>query len=96
MSLWIPLTRTLPHDYEVIDVQLRNGSIVQHLAIDAAGIILGKVVGGHDGLDQSPLTFKQEEIQAYRFRAGLAARLGLAKWHHFDQYSSTNERDRQR
>ena len=80
MSLRIPLSKELSHKYETVDVRLRDGSIVEDLAIDASGLILGKVVGGHDGLDESPLPFKQEDIEAYRFRAGLAARLGLAKW----------------
>jgi hypothetical protein len=80
MNLRLPIDKTLPHNYEAVDVRLRDGSIVENLAIDASGLILGKVVGGHDGLDESPLPFKQEDIEAYRLRAGLAARLGLTKW----------------
>ena len=85
MSLRIPIGKALSHEYEAVDVQLRDGSVVENLAIDASGLILGKVVGGQDGLDESPLPFKQEDIEAYRFRAGLAARLGLAKWQRLEQ-----------
>jgi hypothetical protein len=80
MSLRIPISKARLHKYEIVDVQLRDGSIVENLAIDAFGLILGKVVGGHAGLDEAPLPFDQQDIAAYRFRAGLAARLGLAKW----------------
>ena len=85
MSLRIPVRKALSHKYEAVDVQLRDGSVVENLAIDASGLILGKVVGGQDGLDESPLPFKQEDIKAYRLRAGLVAWLGLAKWQRLEQ-----------
>ncbi len=85
MSLRIPLEKVLRHKYTAVDLQLRNGSVVENLAIDASGLILGKVVGGHDGIDGSPLPFGQKDIEAYRFRAGLAARLGVAKWRRVKQ-----------
>ncbi len=80
MSLRIPISRTRPHKYETVDVRLNSGSVLENLAIDSSGLILGKVVGGHTGLDESTLPFEQKDIEAYRFRAGFAARLGLAKW----------------
>ncbi len=85
MSLRVPIDKRPSHEYAAVDVRLRDGSIVENLAIDASGLVLGKVVGGHDGLDESPLPFKQEDIEAYRFRAGLAARLGLAMWQRLEQ-----------
>lgn len=84
MSLRIPISKALPYNFEAVDVLLRDGSVVEKLAIDASGLILGKIVGGQDGLDESPLPFKQEDIEAFRFRAGLRARLGLAKWQRLD------------
>ena len=80
MSLRLPIEKGLPHKYVAVDLQLRDGSVVENLAIDGSGLLLGKVVGGQDGIDQSPLPFKQGDIQAYRLRTGLAARLGVAKW----------------
>jgi len=80
MNLRVPIDKPLSHEYESVDIELRDGSVVEKLAIDSSGLILGKVVGGHDGLDESPLPFNQEDIRAFRFRAGLAARIGLAKW----------------
>ena len=85
MSLHIRLGKALSQKFGTVDVLLRDGSVVENLAIDSSGLILGKVVGGHDGLDESPQPFKQEEIKAFRFRSGLAARFGLAKWQHMDQ-----------
>lgn len=84
MSLRIPLTSGLPHKFAGIDVRLRNGTIIENLAIDASGLILGKIVGGHDGIDDRPLPFQQEEIEAYRLQGGLKARLGLNKWHRIE------------
>lgn len=80
MNLRIPLDRVLPHKYAAVDLQLHDGSVVENVAIDAAGRILGKVVGGQDGIDESPFPFSQEDISAYRFQIGLAARLGIARW----------------
>ena len=80
MRLRIPIGQPLSHKYEVVDVRLQDGSIVENLVIDSFGLILGKNVGGHDGVDESTLPFEQEDMGAYRFRAGLASRLGLAKW----------------
>ena len=90
MSLRIPISKALSRKYEAVDVQLRDGSVVEKLAIDASGVILGKVVGGQDGLDESPLPFKQEDIEAYRFRSGLTAQLGLAKWQRLEQRADAN------
>jgi len=75
----VPLDQALSHRCTAIDLQLRDRSIVENLAIDADGIVLGKIVGGHDGVDETPLPFKQENIMRYRFRA-LAAQFGTAKW----------------
>ncbi len=80
MNLQIPLSRPLSHIFETVDVQLRDGSVVENLVVDANGVILGIAVGGQDGVDNSALPFKQDDIQAYRFRAGLGARLGMAQW----------------
>jgi hypothetical protein len=80
MTLRIPLAGPLRAEYVAVDVRLRDGSIVENLAIDSTGLILGKIVGGHDGVDGSPLPFKQEDMGDYRFRAGLASWFGLAKW----------------
>jgi hypothetical protein len=66
--------------YEAVDLQLRDGSVVENLAIDASGIILGKIVDGQDGIDESPLPFKQEDTRVFRFRAALGARLGMTHW----------------
>lgn len=85
MTLRIPIKKSLARKYESVDVLLRDGSIVEKLAIDGNGLVLGKIVGGHDGIDESPLPFKQEEIKAYRFRAGLAAVFGVAKWNPLEQ-----------
>ena len=85
MSLHVPLEARLPHKYEAVDLRLRDGTVFENLAVDAVGSILGKVVGGQDGLDERPLPFKQEDVIAYRRRAGLAARFGLARWHRLAQ-----------
>jgi hypothetical protein len=90
MNLRIPINKALSRKYKTVDVLLCNGSVVQKLAIDASGIILGKVVGGQDGLDESPLPFKQGDIEAYRFRSGLRARFGLAKWQPLKQRTDAN------
>jgi hypothetical protein len=81
MSLRVPIHKPLSHKYEAVDVRLGGGRIGENLAINSYGFIIGSIVGGHDGLDESPLPFKQENIEAHRFRAGLAGRLGPAKWH---------------
>lgn len=83
MSLRIPLERISPDQFAAVDLQLLDGSVVENVAVDASGLVLGKVVGGQDGIDESPLPFKQEDIRAYRLRAGIMARLGLAKWRWF-------------
>ena len=83
MTLRIPIEKPLTHRYEGVDILLRDGSIVENLAIDSDGLVLGKIVGGQDGIDESPFPFKQEEIKAYRFRAGLAGVFGVAKWKPF-------------
>jgi hypothetical protein len=80
MNLQIPLKKRLPHKFNAIDIKLRDGSVVENVAIDASGIILGKIVGGQDGIDDSPLPFRQGDIGAFRFRAGLGSRLGMARW----------------
>jgi hypothetical protein len=85
VTLRIPIKKVLAHQYEAVDVLLRDGSIVENLAIDRNGLVLGKIVGGQDGINESPLPFKQEEIKAYRFRAGLAAAFGAAKWKPLEQ-----------
>jgi hypothetical protein len=77
----IPIQKTLAYKYTAIDLQLRDRSIVENFAVDRNGFILGKILGGRDRIDESPLPFQQEDIQAYRYRAGLAARLGIARWH---------------
>ena len=57
MSLRIPINNVFQRRHQSVDLQLRDGSVVENLAIDASGFILGKVVGGHDGIDESPLPF---------------------------------------
>lgn len=79
MNLRLPIGKVLSHKCEAVDVRLRDGSVVENPASNASGLILGSVVGGHYSLDESPLPFKQWDVEAYRFRAGLAAPLGLAK-----------------
>jgi hypothetical protein len=85
MNLRIPIEKALAHKFAAVDLLLRDGSVIENLAVDASGQILGKVVGGQDGVDESPLPFGQQDIQAYRFRAGLAARLGIAKWRQLER-----------
>lgn len=82
MSLRIPINKSLHHQFETVDLLLSDGSTVENLAIDQSGALLGKVVGGHDGLDESPFPFKKNDIIAYRVCAGIAARLGLSKWNY--------------
>ena len=82
MKLRIPINRSLSHQFEAVDLLLSNGSTVENIAIDQSGTLLGKIVGGHDGLDESPFSFDLNHIVAYRFCAGIAARLGMAKWNY--------------
>lgn len=75
----IPIKKPIHEKAIVVDLKLRDGLVVDRIAIDANGEILGKVVGGQAGLDESPLPFCQDDVIAYR-RRGLAARLGIAPW----------------
>jgi len=76
----VSLKKPLKEKTIVVDLKLQDDSIVERIAVDTNGEIMGKVIGGHDGLDESPLPFRQEDIIAYR-RRGLAAKIGMAKWH---------------
>ena len=80
-KLRLHLAAKHPHRSSAVDVRLRDGTIVENLAVDETGLILGKVVGGQDGIDPRPLPFRQEEIEAYRRLGGFfATRFGLTKW----------------
>ena len=80
MNLRIFLDKAWPHKFVAIDLRLRDGSVIENLAVNSDGFILGKIIGGQDGIDESPLSFKQEDIQAFRLRSGLLARLRIATW----------------
>ena len=62
----------------IIDIKLIDGSIRRNYFINNKGIIQGKIVGGHDGIDTT-IDFKPEEIQAIR-ETGALSSLGLKKW----------------
>lgn len=80
MSMRVPILNHNSRNYSAVDVRLRDGSVLENIAIDGTGMILGRIIGGQDGLDERPLPFNQEEVAAYRLRAGFAARFGMAKW----------------
>ena len=80
MTIRIPLFTKLSNQFECVDLLFSNGSIIENIAIDHSGLLLGTVAGGHDGLDESPFPFTLNDIVAYRRCASITARLGLSKW----------------
>ena len=70
MNLQIPLARKLPYKFEGVDILLRDGAIVENIAVDSEGNLLGRIVGGHDGIGESSIDFEQDDVVAYRFRRG--------------------------
>jgi hypothetical protein len=77
----LPLTKTLTgQEFCVVDIRLKSGEIVKYLLLDRDGFLVGRVVGGHTGVDYSPLPFNSADVDSFR-RRGWAARFGMAKWH---------------
>lgn len=76
----LPLTQMdTGKDCAVVDIRLRSGEIVPHVLLDKDGYAVGHIVGGHTGVDETPLAFGQKEIQSFK-RRGWAAKLGFGKW----------------
>jgi hypothetical protein len=76
----LPLTQAeTGKDYAVVDVRLKSGEIVQYVLLDKDGYAVGRVVGGHTGVDESPLGFEQKDVDSFK-RRSWAAKFGFAKW----------------
>ncbi len=76
--LWEKLKDHCQHKDLIIDIKLMDGSIRKNYLVNKKGIIQGKIVGGHDGIDLA-MDFKTEDIQAIR-ETGVLSALGMKKW----------------
>lgn len=77
----LPLTKELTgQEFSVVDIRLKSGEIVKYLLLDRDGFLLGRVVGGHTGVDYAPFPFTSADVDSFR-RRGWAAKFGIAKWH---------------
>jgi hypothetical protein len=80
-KIQLPLNKTLTgQEFSVVDIRLKSGEIVKYLLLDSNGFLLGRVIGGHTGVDYAPLSFTYADVDSFR-RRGWAARFGIAKWH---------------
>ena len=69
-----------PGRWAVEDVRMRDATIFEMIAVDPNGYLTGRIIGGHDGIDERPLPFSETDVEAYRYRGGIAYRLGMRKW----------------
>ena len=75
----LPLQPQFKRKYSAVDIKLKDGREYPAIAIDRDGNLLGKIVGGQTGLDES-LPFTARDIAAYRPYWGLLAHLGFRRW----------------
>lgn len=80
-ALWQNYRQRHPTRFEVVHLRLQDGKIHRNYVVSENGIILGRIVGGHDGVDSTAIDFSSgDDIVAVRRGAGLIATLGLTRW----------------
>jgi hypothetical protein len=65
--------------FAVVDLRLKSGEIVRYVLLDENGYAVGRVIGGHSGVDETPFSFEQKDVESFK-RRSWAAKFGLAKW----------------
>ena len=71
----------MDHVQQVVELKLRDGRILRPLVVDESGMLLGRVVGGQDGLVPLTENFETDDVIAVRRIDGLLRSLGLSRWH---------------
>ena len=74
------LWRQVRPEAQVVYIRLYNGEVMRDLAVNEAGEITGKFVGGHSGIEASALGFQSSNIAAIQSRVGIGGQLGLRRW----------------
>jgi hypothetical protein len=59
MALRIPSDKVAAYQFLSVDLRLRDGTVIEEVAVDSSGTILGKVVGGQTGIDDRAIAAKQ-------------------------------------
>jgi hypothetical protein len=64
----------------VFAIRLRDGTVLNPVAISSQGELLGMVVGGWSGIEEFKKTIPQEDIVAVRVADGILGTFGLRPW----------------
>ena len=78
--LKLPIQPQFKRKFSAADIKLKDGTEHYLIAVDREGNLLGKIIGGHTGIDESPLSFTQRDIAAFRPYWGFLARVGIRRW----------------
>lgn len=72
-EIWKNAVRDQSHSTYVGNLVLRNGRVYKNIFINHRGMILGEVVGGHDGISSRNLDFAADDIKEIRRLTKVAA-----------------------
>lgn len=75
-----PLWNQLRPEAQEVAIRLKNGNILDGLVVSEKGDIWGKLVGGHDGVEELSVRFESDDIIAVRSKAGLLGQSGFRRW----------------
>lgn len=70
----------MDHVQQVVEMKLRDGRILRPLLVDETGTLLGRVVGGQDGVVPITESLDGSDVIAIRRIDGMLRSLGLSSW----------------
>lgn len=65
-NIWGKLVKDTSHSTYTGNIVLKNGSVYRKVFFDHRGLILGEIVGGHDGISTRNFDFSGEDIKEIR------------------------------